>query len=148
MKINQKKTFIIILVALLTVTLISAFPQVSAKYKSGNSAYVYFVDRVQTTNGMTYTYQVESGSGSQRIEYWSLKSKAFQYHDVVDASESFVQSGVNLKFPTPYRNEDDRTVKFTLTRQYNPLGIGMIRIQIKVRWMENDWIMGPVMPKA
>ena len=148
MRVNQKKIFIIILVALLAMTIISAAPLVNARYKRGRSPYVSYRGRRTTSKGTKYYYRVYSGYRSQKIKYWYLKSSAFRYYDVVQSSESYKQYGTKLVFPKDYKSCERRRVSFTLGKEYTNPGLGCIRYKIRTRYSKRGWIKGPVRAKT
>ena len=141
----SKKLLTIVLVAFLSMTIISTLPHASAAYKSGKSAYLRFLGQKITSKGIKYRYKVFSGARDQRIKSWTLKSNAFKYYDIQSTS-SYRLNGKTLKFTEAFKNFEKRWVSFILETRYKNLGIGWVKAQLKLKWMENFWIKGPVMP--
>ena len=118
---------------LLAISLFTVFP-VSAVYKQGKlmkTASVTYIDNEYDPQGTKWTYDVVSGEGRARIRYWTLKSSAFKYYDVVEASETYIQKGSNLKFTDSYVfPETTRTVWFILDQDYLSPGLGKVNYVI------------------
>lgn len=146
---NKKRLSMILLLILLSSTLIVSMPITTAKYtrRKGGST-ITFIGAVPHAGGTKYTYEVESGAGRNRINYWTLYSSAFRKYNVVDSSEPSSEKGTHLRFPMSYGNGETRTVWFVLRHDYySSPPIGRIVYQVKEKYSYWDFIQGPKAPR-
>jgi len=124
-----------------------AEPLVSAgTYKEGKKPKVSikFKGWKRTSDGYMFTYEMQSGSGGSRIDYWKMSSTVFKDYDVLDASESFTQGTRYIKFTEDYEDGEKRTVWFVVEKSYKPIKLGHVVVRVKAEsrtmWL---WIQGP-----
>ena len=149
LKIRSKRFTLLLLMTLLAISLFTVFP-VSAVYKQGKlmkTASVTYEDYEYDPQGTKWTYDVVSGEGRARIRYWTLKSSAFKYFDVVDASEDYIQKGSNLKFTESYGYPETRPVWFILDQDYVSPRIGKVSYVIYGSFAMPGKTQGPLRPR-
>jgi len=125
-----------------------SMPIATAKYKRrAAKSKITFLGAEPNAGVTTYYYEVESGAGINRIQWWALISRAFRVYDVVDSNEPFIHSGRILRFTGSYGNKETRIVSFELKYDYySSLSTGMIPYLVKEKYVKWGFVEGPIAP--